>query len=42
MADFERRLNFLYRMEVRRDHLFEPMQIATGVSPSRPMSRFDA
>ena len=42
MADFERRLNFLYRMEVRRDFLFQPMQQATDVSLSRPMSRFDA
>jgi aminoglycoside phosphotransferase len=41
MRDLERRLNFLYRMEVRRDYLYEPMQLATGVSASRPMSRFD-
>lgn len=41
MRDLERRLNFLYRMEARRDFLFQPMQAATGVSLTRPMSRFD-
>jgi len=42
MHDFDRRLNFLYRLEVRRDYLYQPMQTATQVSLSRPMSRFDA
>ena len=41
MSDLEPRLNFLYRMEVRRDYLFKPMQQATGVSPSTPLGRFD-
>lgn len=39
MKDFERRLNFLYRFEVRRDRLYAPMQIASGVSVGHPMAR---
>lgn len=39
--DLERRVNMLYRCEVRREYLYEPMQRATGVSHGWPMSRFD-
>lgn len=39
MKKFERRLNFLYRYEVRRDYLYEPMQIASGVSVAHAMTR---
>ena len=32
MKDIEERIAFLYRFEVRREHLYRPMQEATGVS----------
>lgn len=42
LKDLEKRLNFLYRLEVRREHTYQPMQAATGVSHGWPISRFDS
>ena len=39
--DFEKRVNFLYRAEVRREFLYAPMQRATGVSHGEVMDRMD-
>ena len=41
MRDLEKRLTFLHSVEVRCDYLYEPMQLATGVSRGRPLERFD-
>ena len=40
--ELDKRVNFLYRVEVRREHLLEPLQRATGVSVGEPMARLDA
>lgn len=39
MHDLQSRLEFLYRYEVRREHLYEPMQRASGVSVGFPLER---
>ncbi|WP_419826431.1 phosphotransferase [Sphingomonas sp.] len=40
--DFEARLNFLYRVQVRREYLYEPMQCATGCSVGVPLVRLES
>jgi thiamine kinase-like enzyme len=41
MRDLEKRVSFLHRFEVRREYLYEPMQIASGVSHAFPIGRMD-
>lgn len=38
-GDLAARVNFLHRVEVRREYLYEPIQRATGVSVGQPMGR---
>lgn len=35
--DIEWRIAFLYRYEARREHLYKPMQLATGVTHAAPL-----